>query len=77
MNVLKNKNILVCITGSIAAYKACEVIRILRKEGSQVQVVISKAAQEFTGVTTLAALSNNKVITCGHWRIKKIRNAIN
>ena len=63
MNVLKNKNILICITGSIAAYKACEVIRILRKEEAQVQVVISKAAQEFIGITTLAALSNNKVIT--------------
>tara|TARA_Y100000814_G_scaffold179514_1_gene131166 strand:+ start:551 stop:1741 length:1191 start_codon:yes stop_codon:yes gene_type:complete len=63
MNKLKNKNILICITGSIAAYKACEVIRILRKEEAQVQVVISKAAQEFIGITTLAALSNNKVIT--------------
>ena len=63
MNLLKNKNILICITGSIAAYKACEIIRYLRKEGAQTQVVISKAAQEFIGVTTLAALSNNKVIT--------------
>ena len=63
MNVLNNKNILVCVTGSIAAYKACEIIRILRKEGAQIQVVISKAAQEFIGVTTFAALSNNKVIT--------------
>ena len=63
MNKLKNKNILVCITGSIAAYKSCEVIRILRKEGSQVQVAMSKSSQEFIGVATLAALSNNKVIT--------------
>ena len=63
MNVLNNKNILVCVTGSIAAYKACEIIRILRKEGAQIQVVISKAAQEFIGITTFAALSNNKVIT--------------
>tara|TARA_B100000029_G_scaffold510530_1_gene602234 strand:- start:752 stop:1951 length:1200 start_codon:yes stop_codon:yes gene_type:complete len=63
MNLFKNKNILICITGSIAAYKACEIIRCLRKEGAQTQVVISKAAQEFIGVTTLAALSNNKVIT--------------
>ena len=63
MNKLKNKNILICITGSIAAYKSCEVIRILRKEGSQVQVAMSKSAQEFIGVATLAALSNNKVIT--------------
>ena len=63
MNKLKNKNILICITGSIAAYKSCEVIRILRKEGSQVQVAMSKSSQEFIGVATLAALSNNKVIT--------------
>ena len=40
MNLLKNKNILICITGSIAAYKACEIIRYLRKEGAQTQVVI-------------------------------------
>jgi len=63
MNKLKNKNILICITGSIAAYKSCEIIRILRKEGAQVQVAISKSGQEFIGITTLAALSNNKVIT--------------
>ena len=63
MNVLENKNILLCITGSIAAYKSCEIIRALRKDKAQVQVAISKAAQEFIGVSTLAALSNNKVIT--------------
>ena len=63
MNVLENKNILLCVTGSIAAYKACEIIRALRKDKAQVQVAISKAAQEFIGISTLAALSNNKVIT--------------
>ncbi len=63
MNILENKNILLCITGSIAAYKSCEIIRALRKDKAQVQVAISKAAQEFIGVSTLAALSNNKVIT--------------
>ena len=62
MSTLKNKNILVCITGSIAAYKACDVIRNLRKEGANTQVVLSKAAKEFIGVATLAALSNNQVI---------------
>jgi len=36
--MLKNKNILICVTGSIAAYKACEVIRLLRKEDVNVQV---------------------------------------
>ena len=63
MNKLKNKNILICITGSIAAYKSCEIIRNLRKEGAQIQVAISKSGQKFIGVATLAALSNNKVIT--------------
>ena len=63
MKTIKNKNILICITGSIAAYKACEVIRILRKEGANTQIVVSKAAQQFIGIATLAALSNNKVIT--------------
>ena len=63
MNNLKNKNILLCITGSIAAYKACEIIRLLRKENAQVQVMLSKAAEQFIGIATLAALSNNKVIT--------------
>ena len=63
MNNFKNKNILLCITGSIAAYKACEIIRLFRKENAQVQVMLSKAAEQFIGVATLAALSNNKVIT--------------
>ena len=46
MKTIKNKNILICITGSIAAYKACEVIRILRKEGANTQIVVSKAAKK-------------------------------
>ena len=63
MDKLKDKNILLCITGSIAAYKACDIIRYLRKEEANIQIMLSKAAEEFIGVTTLAALSNNKVIT--------------
>ena len=62
MSILKKKNILICITGSIAAYKSCEIIRNLRKEGAETQIVISEAAQQFIGIATLAALSNNKVI---------------
>jgi len=60
---MKNKNILVVITGSIAAYKACEVVRLLRKEGANVQVMMSKSALEFVGKATFAALTNNEVIT--------------
>ena len=63
MSVLKNKNILLCVTGSIAAYKACELLRFLRKEEANVQVMMSKSAEEFVGVATFAALSNNEVLT--------------
>ena len=60
---MNKKNILIVVTGSIAAYKACEVIRLLRKEGAHVQVMMTKSAQEFIGRTTFAALTNQKVIT--------------
>ena len=60
---MKNKNILIIVTGSIAAYKACEVIRLLRKEGADVQVMMTNSAQKFIGKTTFAALTSNEVIT--------------
>ena len=60
---MKNKNILIIVTGSIAAYKACEVVRLLRKSGADVQVMMSKSAQKFVGKTTFAALSGREVIT--------------
>ena len=60
---MKNKNILIAVTGSIAAYKACEVVRLLRKEGAHVQVMMSKSALEFVGKATFAALTDNEVIT--------------
>jgi len=60
---LKNKNILLCVSGSIAAYKACEVIRLLRKEGAEVQVLMTSAAQHFVGPATFAALSGKEVLT--------------
>ena len=63
MSVMKNKKILICVTGSIAAYKACEIVRILRKEDADVQVMLSESAQEFVGKATFAALTNQAVIT--------------
>ena len=60
---MKNKNILIAVTGSIAAYKTCEVVRLLRKEGANVQVMMSKSAMEFVGKVTFAALTDNEVIT--------------
>ena len=63
MNKLKNKNILLCITGSIAAYKACDLLRVLRKEKANVQVAMTESALKFVGETTFSALSNYDVIT--------------
>ena len=60
---MKNKNILIVVTGSIAAYKTCEVVRLLKKEGTHVQVMMSKSAMEFVGKATFAALTDNEVIT--------------
>ncbi len=60
---MKNKKILIIVTGSIAAYKTCDVIRLLRKEGAGVQVMMTKSAQKFVGKTTFAALTNHEVIT--------------
>ena len=63
LNSLKNKKILICITGSIAAYKTCELIRILKKQEAQVTVMMSKSAKKFVGKATFAALTNNEVIS--------------
>ncbi len=63
MDNLKNKKILLCVTGSIAAYKACEFIRLLRKQECSVQVAMSSSATQFIGELSLASLSDNKVMT--------------
>ena len=62
MKSLKNKNILIGISGSIAAYKACDIIRYLKKNGCNVQAIMTASAQQFIGKTTIAALTNNSVI---------------
>ena len=60
---LKNKKILICITGSIAAYKSCEIIRLLKKEGSKIQVMMSQSAKKFVGSSTFAALTGEEVLS--------------
>ncbi|HJX00180.1 MAG TPA: bifunctional phosphopantothenoylcysteine decarboxylase/phosphopantothenate--cysteine ligase CoaBC [Terriglobales bacterium] len=55
------------VCGGIAAYKACEVVRLLQDHGIRVQVVMTAAAQEFVRPLTFAALSGEKVIT-GLWQ---------
>lgn len=61
--MLKNKHIILGITGSIAAYKAAYIIRALVKRGAEVQVVITPAGKEFITPITLSALSSNPVIS--------------
>lgn len=61
--MLKGKKIVLGITGSIAAYKACLIIRLLKKAGAEVQVVITPAGKEFITPITLSALSQNPVIS--------------
>src|ERR1700736_1624787 len=51
------------VTGGIAAYKAAEIVRLLQDRGIRVQVVMTRAAQEFIRPLTFAALSGEKVIT--------------
>src|ERR1700736_2652932 len=51
------------VTGGIAAYKAAEIVRLLQDRGIRVQVIMTRAAQEFVRPLTLAALSGEKVIT--------------
>lgn len=63
LSQIKNKNILICVTGSIAAFKACEIIRLLRKQEANIQVMMSNSAENFIGKATFSALSNNEVIT--------------
>ena len=61
MESLINKNILLGVTGGIAAYKAAEIVRYLKKSGSSVRVVMTKSAEEFITPLTLQALSGNRV----------------
>ena len=61
--MLKGKKIVLGITGSIAAYKACLIIRELVRRGAEVQVVITPAGKEFITPITLSALTHKPVIS--------------
>ena len=60
---IKNKHIVLGITGSIAAYKACYLIRLLVKAGAEVQIVITPAGKEFITPITLSALTEKPVVS--------------
>ena len=61
MNYLSGKHILLGVTGGIAAYKAAELVRQLRRQDAQVRVVMTAGAREFITPLTLQALSGNPV----------------
>ena len=62
MKNLNNKNILVGITGSIAAYKAAQLVSNLKNNGADVKVIMTKASTSFITERTLESISNNKVL---------------
>ncbi|MEO8567500.1 MAG: bifunctional phosphopantothenoylcysteine decarboxylase/phosphopantothenate--cysteine ligase CoaBC [Ginsengibacter sp.] len=61
--MFKGKKILLCVTGSIAAYKAVILLRILIKNDAQVKVIMTKAAKDFVSPLTFSTLSKNKVLS--------------
>jgi phosphopantothenoylcysteine decarboxylase/phosphopantothenate--cysteine ligase len=58
-----SKNVVLGVTGSIAAYRAADLCSSLRKEGVDVRVVMSRCARQFVGELTFATLTQNPVIT--------------
>ena len=61
--MLKGKHIILGITGSIAAYKAAYLTRLLIKKGAEVQIVITPSGKEFITPVTLSALTGKPVVS--------------
>lgn len=61
--MFKGKKILVCVTGSIAAYKAVILVRLLIKADAEVKVIMTHAAMDFVSPLTFSTLSKNKVLS--------------
>src|SRR5687767_16025153 len=61
--MMEGKKILLGITGSIAAYKAIYLVRLLVKEGAEVKVIMTPSAKDFVSSLTLSTLSHNTVLT--------------
>ena len=64
--MLTGKKIVLAVTGSIAAYKSCELLRLLIKRGAEVRVIMTEAAQRFVTPLTFEALGAQTVYT-GDW----------
>ncbi len=61
--MLDQQNVLVCVTGGIAAYKACDLVSKLTQQGANVKVIMSESAMKFVSPLTFQALSRNDVFT--------------
>ncbi|WP_281248978.1 flavoprotein, partial [Collinsella vaginalis] len=57
----ESPTVLLCVTGCIAAYKSCEVLRLLQKAGCRVKVLMTEHAARFVGPTTFRALTGERV----------------
>src|SRR6185436_4677816 len=62
-SALGGRRVLLGVTGGIAAYKACVLVRLMRLRGADVQVVMTRSAERFVGPATFAALSDHRVYT--------------
>jgi len=63
MSILSGKNILLGVTGGIAAYKSTYIVRLLKKQGAHVQVLMTPSSKNFVTPLTLSTLSNKPVIS--------------
>jgi len=78
MKLIKNKNILVAVTGSIAIYKTLELIRLYIKAGANVKVIMTNGAKKFINPLTFETVSQNKVLDENNedWSCDTVNNHI-
>lgn len=67
--IIKNKNLILCVSGSIAAYKSIYLSSLLVKEGANVQVILTESAKNFVGESSFSGITHNPVIT-GYYNSK-------
>lgn len=75
--MFEGKNIVIGVTGGIACYKACEIVSILKREGANVDIIMTKNATEFLTPLIFETLSKNKVVVdmfdgCDHVEVEHI-----
>ena len=61
MQIFYKKNVLLCVTGGIAAYKSAEITRLFKKEGADVRIIMTESSKEFITPLTLQAVSGNQI----------------